>query len=489
MTSLRLRLLGIIGASLLLLWTLVAVWMFIDLRSQMRAALDDRLAASARMVAALVAQLPATPGPARALAGPLVDVIARDGLACEVSLLRGEVMLETVARTASSPGMADVAPGYSTRTFGGKLWRTYVLQQGGIRVATADRLDVREGLMRDIGLAAGVPFAVALAGSLLLLWFAIGRGLAPIEAIRRQLARRRPDDDAALPATAVPAELSPLVDTIGQLLERVRGVIARERRFTDDAAHELRTPLTAVKTHLQVMGLALARDPAGPAVAQAVAHASEGVLRMQRRPGESRRGGGGCVRCGQPGGAGRGGRQRQSRPGAAGWSGPPDGRGSAADAVGLRTAQPAGQRVALCARWQPGGAGNRTGWRPPGEVHGSRPRPGNDAGRMRPGGGTLLAPQQDAARQRAGLVHRQHHRHALPGRNPVGSTTWRRAAGAADAAWPGDMKKKPLDGALLLRCGLPHRRSPPPQPSAPGMGLAGVPLWLAPGVTSFSARL
>jgi two-component system sensor histidine kinase QseC len=284
MTSLRLRLLGIIGASLLVLWTLVALWMFIDLRSQMRAALDDRLAASARMVAALVGQLPATPGAgaARAQAGPLLDVIARDGLACEVSLLRGEVMLETVARTASSPGMADVAPGYSTRTFGGKLWRTYVLQQGGIRVATADRLDVREGLMRDIGLAAGVPFAVALAGSLLLLWFAIGRGLAPIESIRRQLARRRPDDDAALPATAVPAELSPLVDTIGHLLERVRGVIARERRFTDDAAHELRTPLTAVKTHLQVMGLALERDPAAAAVAQALVHASEGVLRMQR---------------------------------------------------------------------------------------------------------------------------------------------------------------------------------------------------------------
>lgn len=282
MTSLRLRLLGIIGASLLVLWTLVAVWMFIDLRSQMRTALDDRLAASARMVAALVGQLPATPGPARAQAGPLLDVIARDGLACEVSLLRGEVMLETVARTASSPGMADVAPGYSTRMFGGKQWRTYVLQQGGIRVATADRLDVREGLMRDIGLAAGVPFAVALAGSLLLLWFAIGRGLAPIESIRRQLARRRPDDDAPLPATVVPAELSPLVGTIDHLLERVRGVIARERRFTDDAAHELRTPLTAVKTHLQVLGLALARDPAGPTVAQSLAHASEGVLRMQR---------------------------------------------------------------------------------------------------------------------------------------------------------------------------------------------------------------
>ena len=74
-----------------------------------------------------------------------------------------------------SPGMADVAPGYSTRMFGGKMWRTYVLQQGGIRVATADRIDLREALLRDVVLGAGTPFAVALIDSLLLLWSAIGR--------------------------------------------------------------------------------------------------------------------------------------------------------------------------------------------------------------------------------------------------------------------------------------------------------------------------
>jgi two-component system sensor histidine kinase QseC len=282
MASLRLRLLGIIGASLLVLWTLVAVWMFIDLRSHMRAALDERLAASARMVAALVSQLPATPAITRGQATPLVDVVGRDGLACEVSLLRGEVQVETVARTASSPGMADMAPGYSTRVFGGKPWRTYVLQQGGVRVATADRLDIREGLLREVALAAGVPFAVALVGSLMLLWFAIGRGLAPIEAIRRQLAQRRPDDLAPLAPAPVPAELQPLVQTIAHLLERVRGTIARERRFTDDAAHELRTPLTAIKTHLQVMRLMAEREAAAPALTGQLAQTGEGVLRMQR---------------------------------------------------------------------------------------------------------------------------------------------------------------------------------------------------------------
>lgn len=281
MNSLRTRLLVIIGASLIVLWSAVAAWMLTQLREELRTAMDERLAASARMVAGLATQFPAAALRDGAPAMPLTDVVARDGLACEVSLLRGEISAVKVARTASSPAMDDAAPGYSTRVFGGKPWRMYVLQQGELRIATADRIDVREAMLRNIGLTAAVPFAVALIGSLLALWVGIGRGLAPLERLRAGLAARRPDDDSALPQQRVPCELAPLVETTGRLLERVRSTIARERRFTDDAAHELRTPLTAVKTHLQVLRLSLGRQ-VQPAVADAMAHADEGVRRMQR---------------------------------------------------------------------------------------------------------------------------------------------------------------------------------------------------------------
>ncbi|HEX4326605.1 MAG TPA: ATP-binding protein [Burkholderiales bacterium] len=279
--SLRLRLLAFIGVSLTLLWGVVAMWMFMDIRGELRAALDDRLAASARMVAGLVSQLPPSAAPVQGQRLPLLDMVARDGLACEVSLLRGEVVVRTMAQTAGSPGLADTASGYGTYVFGGKPWRTYVLVQDGIRIAMADRLDVRETLLRDIALSAGLPFAVALVFSMVLLWFDIGRGLAPIERIRMALAQRSLDDEKPLPGIEVPAELTPLMATIHHLLERVRGVIARERRFTDDAAHELRTPLTAIKTHLQVARLAVARPQAGEVLAQALSSADQGVLRLQ----------------------------------------------------------------------------------------------------------------------------------------------------------------------------------------------------------------
>lgn len=280
--TLRLRLVAIIGLSLSLLWSVVAVWMFMDVREQLRSALDERLAASARMVAGLVARLPAEN---LRIYGPPVlplDVIARDGLACEVSLVRGEVGIQPIARTATSPDLQGAALGYSNSVYGDKSWRTYVLQVGEVRIATADRTDAREGLLREIALSAAVPFAVAMAGSLVLLWIGVGRGLAPIERVRRALLNRRADADAPLPAIEAPPELQPLIDTIAHLLVRVQDAIERERRFTDDAAHELRTPLTAIKTHLQVLRLACGESGLPGTASESLANAQQGVARLHR---------------------------------------------------------------------------------------------------------------------------------------------------------------------------------------------------------------
>ena len=283
MSTLRGRLLVIIGGSLLLIWTIVAVWMLSGLRRELHATLDERLAASARMVAGLASQFPPSDTSTLSPSAALVELVARDGLACEVSLVRGELSVRPVARIGASPPMQEGAPGFSTRVYGGKLWRTFVLQQGGIRVATADRLDLREALLRDVTVAAAAPFGIALLGSLLLLWVGVGRGLAPLERMRMRLATRRADDDVPLPASRIPGELQPLVQTIAQLLERVRNAMTRERRFTDDAAHELRTPLTGVKTHLQVLRLALGgRAVQSEDVRQALDHADAGVKRLER---------------------------------------------------------------------------------------------------------------------------------------------------------------------------------------------------------------
>lgn len=278
--SLRLRLLLIIGVSLTVLWTAVAAWMLMDARQSLRDALDNRLAASARMVAGLVAQFPNPQDIAASGTRPL-DVVARDGVACEVSLVRSEVVTRAVARTAGSPDLTSVDLGFGTHIHGGKRWRTYVLRQGNIQIATADSIDVREALVREMIFSAGLPFVVALLGSLMLLWLGITHGLAPLERIRDLLAQRRPGDDSPLPKVRAPIELRPLMRTIEQLLERLQAAIVRERRFTDSAAHELRTPLTGVKTHIQVAKLAAERPDESATLNAALTRADQGVQQLQ----------------------------------------------------------------------------------------------------------------------------------------------------------------------------------------------------------------
>lgn len=274
--SLRLRLTLGLGAAFVLLWSLAATWMLYDLRSQLLQSLDERLAASARMVAGLLVQLPqartSQDGSTRLSAEQLG---IPNGLACQISSLRGEVL----ARSHSTPeNMLDASQqGFHDQVIGDQLWRSFTLIQDDLRITTADRLDERATLQRSILLAAAVPVAVALLGSLALLWGGLGRGLAPLERIRAALAGRSANASEPLPLTDLPAELAPLVEAQNQLFQRIGATLERERRLTDDAAHELRSPLTAVKTHLQVAAMT-----EGEPARIAIAMAEQGADHLQR---------------------------------------------------------------------------------------------------------------------------------------------------------------------------------------------------------------
>ena len=272
--SLRLRLTLILGSAFILLWSLAAAWMLCDLRGQMMRSFDQRLAASARMVAGLLQQLP-QPQPAD---GQTTRLSAEqlgipNGMACQVSSLRGEVLAQSHATPERA--LDSTASGFRDQEINGVLWRSFTVQAGDLRVSTADRLEERDVLQRSVVVAAAVPVTVALLGSLALLWLGAGQGLAPLKRIRDALTRRGADSLEPLELAALPSELKPLVETQNQLFQRIAQAIERERRLTGDAAHELRSPLTAIKTHLQV-----ARMTDGVHREQALKDAEQGSDRL-----------------------------------------------------------------------------------------------------------------------------------------------------------------------------------------------------------------
>ncbi len=292
--SLRWRLMLGLSITTCVLWGSVAAWQFTSMQRELRNMLDERLIASAKMVAAIVQQIHPDPkhpniAPNAEVSEAMHSLIARDGVACEVSLVRSEVdvLPVPIARTADSPDMSQSpANGFGETTKGGKLWRTYVLHDGGIRIATADRLDVREHLVHSILRTLVLPFALTLAGILLLTWWICGYSLRPLERLRKELSERAPLDTTPVRSGIGVTELAPLVNSLNALLSRTSSSMERERRWTANAAHELRTPLTAIKTHVQVAQLALGNEKmttaSQPEIARdALAQADAGILHLQ----------------------------------------------------------------------------------------------------------------------------------------------------------------------------------------------------------------
>ncbi len=114
MTSLRLRLTFKLGAAFVLIWVLAAAWMLNDLRNQMMFSLDQRLVASARMVAGLMEQMPglASVGEGKRFGAEQLNVPG--GMACQVSSLRGEILARS--HTTPDQGLESGKAAFATRS-------------------------------------------------------------------------------------------------------------------------------------------------------------------------------------------------------------------------------------------------------------------------------------------------------------------------------------------------------------------------------------
>lgn len=172
------------------------------------------------------------------------------------------------------------AAGFVDLDIAGDAWRVYYLQafDGGSLVAAGQRVYEREELTVDLTLSQLVPWLVMLPVLLVAMAWAVRRALLPVEQLSAELRARGADDLQPVRAAATPAELQPLVDAMNGLFTRIERTLARERRFTADAAHELRTPLAVLRAQWDV----LRRAAPGQERAQAEARLDQGLARLDR---------------------------------------------------------------------------------------------------------------------------------------------------------------------------------------------------------------
>ena len=131
-----------------------------------------------------------------------------------------------------------------------------------VMVQVAENRASRNEFARLILFRMVLPQLLLIVFAGLMLWYAVGRGLAPLETIRREVESRSHRDLSALPVENTPQEVRPLISAMNELLARLSLALASQQRFIADAAHQLRTPIAGLKTQTE---LALRQTPTGEA--------------------------------------------------------------------------------------------------------------------------------------------------------------------------------------------------------------------------------
>jgi signal transduction histidine kinase len=190
---------------------------------------------------------------------PILEVAGTDEQLIQVMTPTGAVVSAS-PNMAGRPAVVRLAPGQSAQVVTPLDDDEFVAVAESAQTSAGQRIVLVARALVDVLdtttvvtrlLIIGLPLLVAVVA--LTTWFAVGRVLAPVGAIRRevdeisaaQLHRRVPQpkrDD----------EIGRLAATMNRMLERLESARNSQRRFVSDASHELRSPITTIRQHAEV---------------------------------------------------------------------------------------------------------------------------------------------------------------------------------------------------------------------------------------------
>jgi len=124
--------------------------------------------------------------------------------------------------------------------------------KGAVLIRVAERMTLRTESAGQLLLRMVLPQAALIFLAIFAVWYGVGRGLAPLTVLQREIEQRSDRDLAPLTVSTVPREVQPLIHAMNGLLERLSASISAQRRFIADAAHQLRTPIAGLKTQTEL---------------------------------------------------------------------------------------------------------------------------------------------------------------------------------------------------------------------------------------------
>jgi two-component system sensor histidine kinase QseC len=250
--SLQRRVLAMVVGWVLLVWAGAAALTWADVRHELDELLDAHLAQAAALL--VVQQSRELEEDDHEVDAPTLHRYAPK-VAFQV-FHEGQLALRS-ANAPDEPMAGDPASlpdGFRTVQIAGQPWRVFATYgtEADVQVYVGEQASSRATILWAVLRSTFGPMLLALPMLALGAWWAIARGLAPLQRLGDTLAQRRPSELQPLVIGPVPADMQPLLDALNQLFDRIATLLDAERRFTADAAHELRTPIAAIRAQAEV---------------------------------------------------------------------------------------------------------------------------------------------------------------------------------------------------------------------------------------------
>lgn len=159
--------------------------------------------------------------------------------------------------------MTKFVQGYNKKIFEGELWHVFSFfsEKHKVWIVTAQQDEVRQELVTQIMHNAMIVPLIVVPLTLFIVSLLFYILFRPLKALESELIERSPNDLTPL-TMSLPKELVPVRRALNQYINSIALFIARERRFSADAAHELKTPLSIIKLHQQGLEGLVGEEPA-----------------------------------------------------------------------------------------------------------------------------------------------------------------------------------------------------------------------------------
>ena len=154
----------------------------------------------------------------------------------------------------------EITDGLHSIELDNKDWRILVITQALTkrRFSIAQQTQLRDQIAINTVLSVFLPIVLLVAMMLFIINRIIGGQFRSLSSLAKVMDRQDGTNLERLSKKKLPIEISPFVQSINSLLERIDITLNKQQRFIADAAHELRTPLTALS--LQVENLSQSKS-------------------------------------------------------------------------------------------------------------------------------------------------------------------------------------------------------------------------------------